>query len=195
MNSEDLVRLFGLNNVLLEHEVRRVEKELDIDLGHRPTARMEGEKAGYYPQFPARLREESRRMAFHYEIFYCLENDMRQLITDRLLEKNGPDWWTKCVPQSVQDTAKKNIEREAQQGVTPRSEAHIDYINFGELGQIISANWPIFGDMLKNKLAVERILSQLNLLRGPIAHCKALAEDEVDRLELSLRDWFRQMGS
>jgi len=133
-------------------------------------------------------------MAIHYEIFYCLENDMRQLITDRLLEKNGPDWWKTCVPQAVQDTAKKNMEREAQQGVTPRSEAHIDYINFGELGQIISTNWPVFGDMLKNKLAVERILAQLNLLRGPIAHCKALAEDEVDRLELSLRDWFRQLG-
>jgi hypothetical protein len=191
--SEENFRLFGLNNVMIEHEVRRIELEHDVDFGHRPDLNVE-EKGDYYPQFPAKLREEARQMAIHYEIFYCLENDIRHLITDRLLEKNGADWWDVCVPASVKDTAKKNMDREAQQGVTPRSEAQIDYINFGELGQIISANWPIFGDMLKHKLAVERILSQLNLLRGPIAHCKALAEDEVDRLELGLRDWFRQLS-
>jgi hypothetical protein len=31
----------------------------------------------------------------------------------------------------------------------------------------------------------------LNTLRGPIAHCGLLAEDEVDRLKLSVKDWFR----
>jgi hypothetical protein len=193
MKVDENLRLFGLNNLLIEQEIRRVEQDHDVDFGHRPSITRETNE-DYYSQFPAKLREEARQMAIHYEIFYCLENDIRRLITDRLLEKNGPDWWQQCVPQSVQETAKKNIEREAQQGVTPRSEAAIDYINFGELGQIIISNWPIFGDMLKNKLAVERILSQLNLLRGPIAHCKALAEDEVDRLELGLRDWFRQLG-
>jgi hypothetical protein len=133
-------------------------------------------------------------MAVQYEIFYCLENDIRVILADRLLEKAGANWWAECVPQAVQETAKRNMDREAQQGVTPRSEEPIDYINFGELGEIIKANWPTFGDMFKNRLAVERILTQLNLLRGPIAHCKALAEDEVDRLELGLRDWFRQMS-
>jgi hypothetical protein len=194
MSGEDVVRYFGLNNVLIEHEIKRVEKEHEVDFGHRDDPKSPAESDAYYPQFPARLREEARKMAIHYEIFYCLENEMRQLISDRLFEASGADWWDACVPQSVRDTARKNTEREAQQGVTPRSEMPIDYINFGELGQIMSANWSTFGDMLKNKLAVERILGQLNLLRGPIAHCKALADDEVDRLELSLRDWFRQLS-
>lgn len=193
MKTEETIKLFGLNNVLIEHEILRLQGELDVDFGHLRAIERE-EKEEYFPQFPSKLRAEARKMAHHYELFYCLENDIRQIITDRLNEKSGTNWWQECVPQSVQDTAKKNIEREAQQGVTPRSELAIDYINFGELGQIISANWAVFGDMLKNKLAVERILSQLNLLRGPIAHCKALAEDEVERLELGLRDWFRQMG-
>lgn len=193
MNTHDLVRLFGLNNILIENEIRRIQKDQNVDLGHHDPE-VVNEADTYYPQFPAKLRSEARRMGIHYEIFYCLENDIRKLIVDRLQEKSGTDWWTVCVPQSVQDTAKKNSDREAQQGITPRSEAMIDYINFGELGEIIKANWPTFGDMFKNKLAVERILSQLNLLRGPIAHCKALAEDEIDRLELGLRDWFRQMS-
>jgi len=92
MSSDEVVRLFGLNNVLIEHEIRRVESELDVDFGHRSREMRVSESDVYYPQFPARLRDEARRMAVHYEIFYCLENDMRQLITGRLLEKNGPEW-------------------------------------------------------------------------------------------------------
>ncbi len=194
MNAETAIKLFGLNNVLIEHDIRRVEQEHDVDLGHRPKSIRTEEDNVYYSQFRSKLREEAEQMAVHYATFYCLETDIRQLIVDSLKEKSGSEWWTVCVPAQVQETARKNIEREAQQGVTPRSDSPIDYINFGELGEIIKSNWPLFGGMFKNKLAVERILSQLNLLRGPIAHCKALAEDEVDRLELSLRDWFRQMS-
>jgi hypothetical protein len=48
--------------------------------------------------------------------------------------------------------------------------------------------------MFRDKGAVERILGNLNTLRGPIAHCKPLADDEVLRLVLGMRDWFRQMS-
>jgi hypothetical protein len=34
-------------------------------------------------------------------------------------------------------------------------------------------------------------MNNLNYLRNPIAHFTSLAEDEVVRLDLSLRDWFR----
>jgi len=43
---------------------------------------------------------------------------------------------------------------------------------------------------------VERIVSTFfnaNLLRGPIAHCCPLAEDEKVRLDLTVKDWFRLM--
>jgi hypothetical protein len=75
-----------------------------------------------------------------------------------------------------------------------RSDAMIDYSNFGELGEILKANWGIFGDMLRDISAVQKILGSLNSLRAPIAHCKPLAPDEVVRLHLGSRDWFRQMS-
>jgi len=34
-------------------------------------------------------------------------------------------------------------------------------------------------------------MANLNTLRGPIAHCSPLAPDEVLRLQLTVRDWFR----
>ena len=77
--------------------------------------------------------------------------------------------------------------------MTVRSEDPLDFTTFGELSGIITGNWDLFGGILTSPKAVERIMGNLNSLRGPIAHCSPLAEDEVLRLQLSLRDWFRQM--
>ena len=78
-------------------------------------------------------------------------------------------------------------------GVTIRSDEEIDYTTFGELSTIIKSNWDIFGDIFNSPKAVERVMSNLNTLRAPIAHCSKLAEDEEVRLQLSVRDWYRLM--
>jgi Swt1-like HEPN len=57
----------------------------------------------------------------------------------------------------------------------------------------IANNWDLFSDMFSDPKAVRDTITRLNTLRGPIAHCSMLAEDEVLRLKLSLRDWFRLM--
>jgi hypothetical protein len=78
--------------------------------------------------------------------------------------------------------------------MTVRSSDPIDFTTFGELGEIIKSNWDVFGAMFNSIRALEKVLANLNTLRGPIAHCSPLAEDEVLRLQLSVRDWFRLMG-
>jgi hypothetical protein len=85
------------------------------------------------------------------------------------------------------------MTREKDAAVTARSDDPIDYTNFGELGEIIKQNWDLFGSVFDSPRAVEKVISGLNLLRGPIAHCSALSEDEVVRLRLSVKDWFRLM--
>lgn len=193
MKPAEAIKLFGLNNILIESEVCRLETEHGVDLGHH-SARKSREERRFYPQFPERIRSEADKMAQHYALFYCLETSIRELIVDRLRETHGADWWTAVVPPNVRTNADKNRRSELRAGVTLRSDAMIDYTNFGELGEIIRANFDLFGDMFRDISAVERILSSLNTLRAPIAHCKALADDEVVRLHLGLRDWFRQMS-
>lgn len=73
----------------------------------------------------------------------------------------------------------------------PDQTTPLDYTNFGELGQIIVQNWEVFDQTFTSKRAVERVMASLNTLRGPIAHCSPLAEDEIVRLRLSVRDWYR----
>lgn len=68
----------------------------------------------------------------------------------------------------------------------------IDYITFGHLGEIIKANWDIFAGIFPNCQIerLEKVMSRLNIARGPIAHCGYLPEDEVVRLKLAIRDWY-----
>lgn len=192
MKQTDAVKLFGLNNLLINSEINRIERKHDLALRNPKKLAASGDDQ-YYPQFVERLRREASEMSSHYEVFYCLENSIRELIAQRLEENHGEDWWELCAPQVVKDNAAKNMKKEMQSGVTLRSSDPIDYTNFGELGEIIKTNWDIFGDMFRDSKAVERVVANLNTLRGPIAHCKPLAEDEVVRLNLALRDWFRQM--
>jgi hypothetical protein len=149
----------------------------------------------YYPQFELTVRKEASVMAKHYEVFYCLEKSIRALVSDTIEAAEKADtWWNSLrVPNNVKTEVQTRIQRELDTGMTRRSSDELDYTTFGELAVIITSNWEIFGGLFSSKKAVEKVMASLNSLRGPIAHCSALAEDEVLRLQLTLRDWFRLM--
>lgn len=193
MTANDDLKLFHLTAAMLHADLDRVEVDHGIDLGRDTAEPQSHSEDAYYSQFEAAIRAEAASMAAHYEVFYCLENSIRSLVSSQLSAAKGEEWWEEAAPDSVKDNVKKNIQRERDAGVTPRSTDPIDYTTFGELHELINANWDCFGDMFNSRKGVTRVLGGLNLLRGPIAHCSALAEDEVVRLQLSLRDWYRLM--
>ena len=191
---ENLLKLFGMSNQLIVHELDKIENLHDVSLGHKQDSPKERD-ATYYPQFDTSIRNRAKEMAEHYETFYCLEVSIRTLITEVLKENAGAAWWNndQIVPKVVQDGVKSRVQKELDSGISRRSDDPIDYTNFGELGEIIKKNWDTFGSIFNSPKGVERVLASLNTLRGPIAHCSMLAEDEVLRLRLSVRDWFRLM--
>jgi Swt1-like HEPN len=192
--TEDAIKLFGVTSQLIEHDLDRVETEYALDLGRGHRSQVSGDDADY-PQIEREIRAEAAAMAPHYEMFYSLEKTIRRLIADALEDAEGDDWWaSKRVPEAVRQAAEKTRKRELDSGTTPRSEDLIDFTTFGELGELIKTNWDVFGAFFSSVRAVERVLSNLNTLRGPIAHCSPLAPDEVVRLRLSVSDWFRLMG-
>ncbi len=100
------------------------------------------ERPTYYPQFEQTIRQEAARMADHYEIFYCLEKSIRRLIEDTFEAAKEPNWWdTSRAPAQIKADTLARIQREIDSGVTPRSSEPLDFTNFGELGEIIKANW------------------------------------------------------
>lgn len=194
MNSQlHRLRLFALNNLSIEAAIQRIERDHDLDLGHRPPIKEKIDET-YYPQFEEKIRREANDMSAHYRVFYCLENSIRSLVIDVLFEKHGEHWWDAKVPDSVKNHVATTRKKEKEFGVSVRSQEAIDYTTFGELSEIIKSNWNDFTEIFQDVKALERVTATLNVLRGPIAHCKPLAEDEVVRLHLSIRDWFRAMG-
>lgn len=190
---EEQIKLFGMSNQLLENDLDRIERELSIDLdrGHQKSLEKDQD---YYPQIDQKIRQEAASMSRHYEIFYSLEKSIRSLISDTLEAAEPTGWWEsgRVLPK-IKSDAEGRMKKEVDSGVTPRSIDPIDFTNFGELGEIIKNNWNVFGAIFNSPKAVERVMANLNTLRGPIAHCSPLAEDEVVRLQLSVRDWYRLM--
>ncbi|HEY3294135.1 MAG TPA: Swt1 family HEPN domain-containing protein [bacterium] len=193
LSTTERLKLFGVTHQLIDNELSKVESDLGVDLG-RTAPRLAEIDSTYYPQFEQALRKEASSMAEHYEVFYCLENTIRQLVCDTMEGVHGADWWNSDkVPSKLRDDVAMRMQRERDSGVTRRSNEPLDYTNFGELSEIIKVNWDAFGSILNSQKAVEKVMSALNTLRGPIAHCCTLAEDEALRLRLSVRDWFRLM--
>lgn len=194
LDAESQIKLFVMANQLLEHDLDRVEGELALDLGRDHQHAVGESDQTYYPQIDREIRVEAAAMALQYEVFYSLERSIRELITDSLDEAEGDQWWDSArVPEQIRKDATNRRKREVETGMTPRSTEPLSFTNFGELGEIIKVNWDVFGSVFSNIKAVERVMANLNSLRGPIAHCSPLAEDEVVRLRLAVRDWFRLM--
>lgn len=193
-NVANLIRSFGMSGFLVTEELKTLEQRYDVELGHTTRAYAE-DQTDYYPQFEHSVRSEAADMSSHYELFYCLETSIRKLITETLAETEGSNWWGGGrVPSNVATEVNGRIQRELDSGMTRRSDDQIDYTTFGELSVIITSNWDLFGTIFTSRRAVEKVMSSLNLLRGPIAHCCPITEDEVLRLRLAVKDWFRIIG-
>ena len=192
-NRELLIRSFGMSGYLISCELQGIERTHNLKLGHLPTVQ-DDKKTDYYPQFEQAVRNEASEMGEHYEVFYCLEKSVRKLISETLEDEVSEEWWSADrVNTKIVTDVDARIQKEIDSGVTRRSMDKLDYTTFGELSVIITENWDIFGSIFNSRKAVERVMNSLNTLRGPIAHCAKLSEDEVLRLRLAVRDWFRMM--
>lgn len=196
MNSEHDIELFMLKNAVITQNLRAVfvEKRVGNARGALE-AQADSLVADYLRQVDFNILSDAERMSEFYKLFYALENDMRDLIESAMSDSKGTEWWTEAVPQSVRDNVQKNYDREASEGLPPRSDRLIDYTTFGELGEIVKENWDVFSGMFSNatRNRVLRVINRLNLVRGPIAHCNFLPEEEAIRLKLAIRDWYKLM--
>jgi hypothetical protein len=192
--AQERLQLMHISRQLLQVELEEIASSHALDpFTPADSTNAEQDEETYYLQYPADLRRQAVEMSQYYRIFYCLENSIRDLVESQLEEAYGEAWWDEHVPERIRDSVTSNIQREQDNGVTLRSSHPIDYTTFGELSEIIKTNFDIFGATFNSKRGLERVMSSLNLLRGPIAHCTPLAEDEVLRLHLTVRSFNRLM--
>ena len=196
MTSDRDIELFMLKNAVLTRGLRSAFASQKIG---SPRGALEAQAdsllTDYLRQVDFEIVSNAERMSEFYKLFYALENDMRDLIKSAMVEAKGEDWWKIAVPQVVRDNVQKNHDREASEGLPPRSDRLIDYTTFGELGEIVKENWEVFSGMFSNatRNRVLRVINRLNIARGPIAHCNILPEEEAIRLKLAIQDWYKLM--
>ncbi|QNA84947.1 hypothetical protein G4G27_13790 [Sphingomonas sp. So64.6b] len=196
MNTGVSLELFVLKCAVITRSLREVMAAEKI-YGSRGALEAQADSlvSGYIKQIEFQIVADADRMSEFYKLFYVLENDIRNLIEGAMSDIVGRGWWESAVPPFVKENARKNFDREASEGLPPRSDRLLDYTTFGELGEIIKENWDVFSGMFSNatRNRVLRVVNRLNLVRGPIAHCNFLPEEEAIRLKLAVRDWYKLM--
>lgn len=189
-----LAELFVLKAAAIRADLSRVTSEQNVSAGKSDLeSATDALIAPHMSQIDYQIKNAAARMAEFYQLFYMLENHIRRFVESVLNETyEDQSWWNKKVPDDVRKYARDNKSRESKEGLPPRSTNPIDYLTFGHLGEIIKFNWEIFAGLFPNCEIerLEKVVSRLNLARGPIAHCGYLPEDEVVRLKLAIRDWF-----
>lgn len=182
------LKLFGMDNLTLEKDLLKLEKS-GINIGRSQF--LKSEEVVDTDLFESEILSRGRKMADFYVLYYAIENTIRELISDRMTEKHGATWWTTKVPENVKKEVKERQEREKDTPMAIRSNDPLTYTTFGELIVILDANWIDFADTIRSQKAMQKILSELNSLRGVVAHSSDLSDDDIDRFKLLIRDWLR----
>jgi hypothetical protein len=145
--------------------------------------------------FSPRILYDASKMSSVFSAFFCLENSVRELITERLLARKGMEWWNTSVPAKIKQAVEKLKEKEFKNRYhSPRAVALIGYTLFGNLAQIIIANWDDFSDLFPDQAWVTSRFNDLEMSRNIIMHTGTLPQIEVERIQSIVRDWIRQVG-
>jgi hypothetical protein len=145
--------------------------------------------------FSIDLRNEALQMMRLYALLYCFENAIRQLISERLAERHGPNWWEQKVTTKVKDFANARQESARKDSWLEGQKKDImGFLEFGHLGDIIANNWPDFEDLIPSQHWLKQRLDELEKARNFIAHNRLLLPSEFQRLEMYVSDWNRAVG-
>jgi hypothetical protein len=138
----------------------------------------------------------AQKMSAVYIAIASFENSVRDLVSSRLLEQKGANWWDVCVTNAeIKNRAKTRQEQEKQirwhqaRGLNP-----IYYTEMSDLVSIIGSNWASFEDLLHDIDWVRQIFKSLERSRNVIMHSGQLSMDDIERVGVFIRDWLRQVG-
>jgi hypothetical protein len=145
--------------------------------------------------FGVDLRGEALRMARLYALLYCFENSVRELVTQRLRERHGEDWWTQKVPRKVQEfAATRQKDAKDNSWLEGHTKDPLSFVQFGHLSDTIIANWDDFSDLISSQHWLKQRLDELERARNYIAHNRFLLPAEFQRIEMYVNDWNRMVG-
>lgn len=195
-NAESRLHLrdFLFRGLMFEAEAETLRKA-GIEIGAPDAIATESRLlADVISPFSIELRAEALEMSRLYALLYCFENAVRELITTRMTEVHGPDWWTKVsakVQKKASDRRKSAVDNTWLEGESTRL---IAFIDFGDLSSIITDNWADFQDLIPSQAWLRQRFDEMEAARNFVAHHRLLQQSEFQRLYMYVGDYNKQVG-
>jgi hypothetical protein len=140
------------------------------------------------------LLAQAQRMSIVYAALHSFENAVRSTVTKAMAEKYGETWWDK-VPERIRKSARSRMDEDSKfRWHGARGATEVNYCDFGDLSSIIVTNWEVFEDLLGNMEWAKAALNALEKSRNIVMHGGTVANEDIERIGMNIRDWIRQAG-
>ncbi len=183
---------FVYRGLLTEEALDKAGRKRRQHFGAEDAARMR--QALAFDMLDREMLSGAQRMSIVYTAIHAFENMVRDLVVSAMAEACQEEWWEK-VPERIRKRVNTRMEKDAKfRWHGTRGGHEITYCDFGDLSSIIVTNWGYFEDVLANMEWVKGILNTLEVSRNIIMHGGVLAQEDVERIGMNIRDWIRQTG-
>lgn len=135
-----------------------------------------------------------------YSIMFVLENSMRNFIEHILQNVYGNSWWDevankKALSDIVAQVTNRKLNESENWHHAKRGVHEIYYTDYSHLLKIIktfNSDFLTYFRKGKEKNLLEK-LEELTPSRNVIAHNNPISSDDLDRLKIHAKDWFKYM--
>jgi len=145
------------------------------------------------------LPEESRdaaKAAMTYRLFFVFEAYLRDLVLTVLSEAKKEAWW-EAVPSNVRDDVAKLEEHEdRKRWMNLDSRGKLSLTTLPQLLSIIDdpSNWKAYFEAVVRD---KQLIQQTRLVvhtRNTVCHMSHVTDEEHERVQQVIRDWFRMVA-
>ena len=136
----------------------------------------------------------AEKMSIIYIAIHTFENMVREFVKNAMIETYQEKWWSE-VSENIRKKVNIRMDDDSKfRWHGTRGGSEIEYCDFGDLSSIIIQNWSVFEPIVVNLEWVKSVLSVLERSRNIIMHGGILANQDIERIGINIRDWIRQVG-
>ena len=187
------LRDFLFRGLMLESEAERFQTA-GIQIGASSSNTDQHLLAESLAPFSVARRNNALEMARLYALVHCFENEIRFLIRETLLEKDGPDWWSKLSNRIKSQAESRHTTAVKDSWLEGEKEDLLGFVDFGMLAGIITEKWEYFENIIPSQHWLMQRMEELEKARNFIAHNRMLLPSEFQRMYMYIADWNRVIG-
>lgn len=140
--------------------------------------------------------EKGKKMANAYLVMYCLENLVRDFVDRTFTEKVGENYEELV---SMSNTVKSKIktrknDEKKNKWLPLRGGKAVYYLDFNELGDIITNNWDVFKSLFPSQEWLKAKIDELYRIRCLIAHNSYIDDTSFRVLNVDYEQLVKQLG-